>query len=140
MKHEKALGDFDSHQEKRLSHLRTQLEQQRDDMIRKINLLWKTVSKKLNNAPILNLQEAPWLLKYCFNQPYREGGTQKKGNQKPIKDEQGETTTNITPEHGYNITKEAKDEVKEVIDEEESEMGTDEEIEEILEDEEEEEV
>nr|GEX31419.1 ribonuclease H-like domain-containing protein [Tanacetum cinerariifolium] len=155
----KAKCDFNSHQEKRLSHLRTQLEQQRDDMIRKINLLWKTVSKKLNNAHILNLQEALWLLKYYFNQPYQEGGTQKKGNQKPIKapkrihfvnsivnlgeeneDEQGETTTNITPEHGYNITKEAKDEVKEVIDEEESEMGTDEEIEEILEDEEEEEV
>ncbi|GKC25488.1 hypothetical protein Tco_1027638 [Tanacetum coccineum] len=30
---EKALLDFDSNQEKRLSHLRTQLEQQQDDMI-----------------------------------------------------------------------------------------------------------
>ncbi|GKC59379.1 zinc finger, CCHC-type containing protein [Tanacetum coccineum] len=48
----KALDDFDSHQEKRLSHLRTQLEQQQDDMIGKINLLWKTVSEKLNDAHV----------------------------------------------------------------------------------------
>ncbi|GJU25371.1 hypothetical protein Tco_1163992 [Tanacetum coccineum] len=50
MKLEKALLDFDSNQEKRLSHLRTQLEQQQDDMIGKINLLWKTVSEKLNDV------------------------------------------------------------------------------------------
>ncbi|GJT47256.1 hypothetical protein Tco_0955971 [Tanacetum coccineum] len=36
--------------EKRLSYLRTQLGQQQDDTIRKINLLWKTVSKKLNDV------------------------------------------------------------------------------------------
>ncbi|GKF01525.1 hypothetical protein Tco_0028448 [Tanacetum coccineum] len=50
LKLEKALLDFDSHQEKRLSHLETQLGQQQDDMIGKINLLWKTVSEKLNDA------------------------------------------------------------------------------------------
>ncbi|GJZ08500.1 hypothetical protein Tco_0542783 [Tanacetum coccineum] len=53
MKLEKALLDFDSNQEKRLSHLRTQLEQQYDDMIRKINLLWKTISEKLSNVSAL---------------------------------------------------------------------------------------
>ncbi|GKA94445.1 hypothetical protein Tco_0816483 [Tanacetum coccineum] len=53
--------------------------------------------------------------------------------------EEGETTTDITPEHGHNITKEAKEEVKEVIDEEESGKETDEEVEEILKYEEEEE-
>ncbi|GJY58326.1 hypothetical protein Tco_0458218 [Tanacetum coccineum] len=47
--------------------------------------------------------------------------------------------TDITPEHSHNITKETKDEVKEVIDEEEGEVEIDEEIEEILEDKEEEE-
>ncbi|GJX99445.1 hypothetical protein Tco_0356464 [Tanacetum coccineum] len=47
---EKALLDFDSNQEKRLSHLRTQLRQQQDDMIRKINLLWKIVSEKFNDV------------------------------------------------------------------------------------------
>ncbi|GJV81957.1 hypothetical protein Tco_1517827, partial [Tanacetum coccineum] len=36
--------------EKRLSHLRNQLGQQQDDMIGKINLLWKTVSEKLNDV------------------------------------------------------------------------------------------
>nr|GEW10736.1 hypothetical protein [Tanacetum cinerariifolium] len=43
--------------------------------------------------------------------------------------EEGETTTDITPEHAHNITKEAKDEVKEVIDEKESNVETDKEIE-----------
>ncbi|GJR52338.1 hypothetical protein Tco_1402859 [Tanacetum coccineum] len=49
MKLEKALLDFDSNQEKKLSHLRTQLEQQQDDMIGKINFLWKNVSEKINS-------------------------------------------------------------------------------------------
>ncbi|GKB32973.1 hypothetical protein Tco_0872374 [Tanacetum coccineum] len=50
MKLKNALLDFNSHQEKRLSHLKTQLGQQQDDMIEKVNLLWKTVSKKLNDT------------------------------------------------------------------------------------------
>ncbi|GJT82454.1 hypothetical protein Tco_1056796 [Tanacetum coccineum] len=50
IKLEKALLDFDFNQEKRLSHLRTQLRQQQDDMIGKINLLYKTVSEKLNDV------------------------------------------------------------------------------------------
>ncbi|GKE58122.1 hypothetical protein Tco_1497307, partial [Tanacetum coccineum] len=50
IKLEKALLDFNSNHEKRLSHLRTQLEQQQDNMIRKINLLWKMVLEKLNNV------------------------------------------------------------------------------------------
>ncbi|GJX26667.1 hypothetical protein Tco_0232963 [Tanacetum coccineum] len=51
---EKALIDFDSHQEKRLSSLRAQLGQQQDGMISKINLLWKAVSEKLDDTPIRN--------------------------------------------------------------------------------------
>nr|GEW08784.1 Rho GTPase-activating protein 5-like [Tanacetum cinerariifolium] len=54
MKLEKALIGFDSYQEKRLSSPRTQFGQQQDDMISKINLLWKTISKKLDDAPIRN--------------------------------------------------------------------------------------
>ncbi|GJT61170.1 hypothetical protein Tco_1004703 [Tanacetum coccineum] len=50
MKLEKALLNFDSNQEKRLSHLITQLGQQQDDMIEKINFLWRTVSKKFNDV------------------------------------------------------------------------------------------
>ncbi|GJW33080.1 hypothetical protein Tco_0053112 [Tanacetum coccineum] len=53
MKLERALLDFDSHQERKLSHLRTQLEQQYDDMIGKINLIWKTIFKKLNDVSTL---------------------------------------------------------------------------------------
>ncbi|GKA58376.1 hypothetical protein Tco_0757564 [Tanacetum coccineum] len=55
----KALLDFDSNQEKRLSYLRTQLEQQQDDMIGKINLLWKTVSEKLNSVSTLEIAGNP---------------------------------------------------------------------------------
>ncbi|GJV94183.1 hypothetical protein Tco_1541996 [Tanacetum coccineum] len=54
MKLKKALLDSDSNQEKRLSHLRTQLEQQQDDMTKKINLLWKTVFEKLNDVSTLD--------------------------------------------------------------------------------------
>ncbi|GJX50367.1 hypothetical protein Tco_0277212, partial [Tanacetum coccineum] len=56
---EKALIDFDAHQEKRLSNLRTQLEQQQDDMISKINLLWKAVSEKLDDAPLCDTTGGP---------------------------------------------------------------------------------
>ncbi|GJT98384.1 hypothetical protein Tco_1093902 [Tanacetum coccineum] len=55
------------------------------------------------------------------------------------KAKEGETTTDITPEHGHNIKKEAKDEVKEVMEEDESEVETVWEVEEILKDGEEEE-
>ncbi|GJT65604.1 hypothetical protein Tco_1017084 [Tanacetum coccineum] len=53
MRLENTLLDFNSNQEKRLSHLRTQLGQQQDEMIGKINLLWKTVSEKLNDVSTL---------------------------------------------------------------------------------------
>ncbi|GJR13169.1 hypothetical protein Tco_0795821 [Tanacetum coccineum] len=48
---EKTLSDFDSRQERRLSSIRTQLEQQQDDMISKINNLWKDISGKLDDTP-----------------------------------------------------------------------------------------
>ncbi|GJX38279.1 hypothetical protein Tco_0251582 [Tanacetum coccineum] len=178
MKLKKALDDFDSHQEKRLSSLRTQLGQQQDNMTGKINLLWKNVSEKLNDAPIpesaenfmaskniasISLIEREELRRNgikipskLFSPKYLSPASIIEVNKNPSapkrvhfvnsivilskesEAEEGETTTDITPEHGHNITKEAKEEVKEVIDEEESEVETDEEVEEILEDEEEE--
>ncbi|GJZ75529.1 hypothetical protein Tco_0639994 [Tanacetum coccineum] len=55
---EKALIDFDSHQEKRLSILRTHVDKQQDDMISKINLLWKTVFLKgFDDTPIHEAKE-----------------------------------------------------------------------------------
>ncbi|GJS22772.1 hypothetical protein Tco_0451404 [Tanacetum coccineum] len=57
MKLERALLDFDSNQERRVSHLRTQIGQQQDDMIGKINLIWKTVSEKLNDVSTLKNAE-----------------------------------------------------------------------------------
>ncbi|GKB22160.1 MAK10-like protein [Tanacetum coccineum] len=45
--------------ERRLSSLETQLRQQQDDMISKINLLWKAVSEKLDDTPIRNTAGNP---------------------------------------------------------------------------------
>ncbi|GJT66015.1 hypothetical protein Tco_1017495 [Tanacetum coccineum] len=42
------MSDFDSHKEKWLSSLRTQLQQQQDDMSNKLNTLWKICSEKFN--------------------------------------------------------------------------------------------
>ncbi|GKA82806.1 hypothetical protein Tco_0789554 [Tanacetum coccineum] len=56
MKIEKALINFDSYQERRLSSLGTQIGQQQDDMISKINLLWKTISEKLDDTPTRNTE------------------------------------------------------------------------------------
>ncbi|GJU24949.1 MAK10-like protein [Tanacetum coccineum] len=179
MKLEKALDDFDSHQEKRLSHLRTQLEQQQDDMIGKINLLWKTVSEKLNDAHIPESAgdsmafENTASISHIEREELRRKGIKSPSKlfspnylplasiielnknpsalkrvhfvnsivilSKESEAEEGETTTDITPEHGHNITKEAKGEVKEVMEEDESEVETDWEVEEILEEEEEDE-
>ncbi|GKC42920.1 MAK10-like protein [Tanacetum coccineum] len=41
---------------KRLSSLKTQLEQQQDDMNSKINLLWNTISEKLDDAPLCDTE------------------------------------------------------------------------------------
>ncbi|GJR94735.1 protein kinase-like domain, concanavalin A-like lectin/glucanase domain protein [Tanacetum coccineum] len=179
LKLEKALFDFDSHQEKRLSYLRTQLEQQQDDMVGKINILWKTVSEKLNDAPVpesagnsmasKNIASISHIKREelrrkgikspskLFSPKYLSPASIIKLNKNPSapkrvhfvnsivilskesEAKEGETTTDITPEHSHNITKEAKDEVKEVMEEEESEVETDEEVEEILKDEEEDE-
>nr|GFB15335.1 hypothetical protein [Tanacetum cinerariifolium] len=50
---EQAIVEYASSQTNRTgSSLRTQLEQQQDDMISKINLLWKAVSEKLDDAPL----------------------------------------------------------------------------------------
>ncbi|GJS75634.1 hypothetical protein Tco_0725515 [Tanacetum coccineum] len=109
----------------------TQVNKQ-DDMVRKINLLWKTVSENLNDAPIPESAGDSMAFKNIASINHIERDEESEARE-------GEITTNITPKHGHNITKEAKDEVKEVIDEEEGEVEIDEEIKEILEDKEEEE-
>ncbi|GKE76799.1 MAK10-like protein, partial [Tanacetum coccineum] len=58
---------------------------------------------------------------------------------KKSKAKEGETTIDITLEHDHIITKEAKDEVKEVMEEDESEVETNWEVKEILKEEEEDE-
>ncbi|GJU86203.1 hypothetical protein Tco_1293749 [Tanacetum coccineum] len=51
---ERVLSDFDSRQEIRLSSLGTQLRQQQDGVINKINTLCKVVSKRFDNMPDRN--------------------------------------------------------------------------------------
>ncbi|GKB63200.1 hypothetical protein Tco_0919386 [Tanacetum coccineum] len=46
----RTLSEFDSHQERRLSSLGAQLERQQDDMINKINVLWKVFSEKFDDT------------------------------------------------------------------------------------------
>ncbi|GKB08300.1 zinc finger, CCHC-type containing protein [Tanacetum coccineum] len=77
----------------------------------------------LTNRPV----ETSWLLKIFLQSTISRGRSSE------------ERRRNHNTEHGHNIIKEAKEEVKEVIDEEESEVETNEEVEEILEDEEEDE-
>ncbi|GJW71074.1 protein kinase-like domain, concanavalin A-like lectin/glucanase domain protein [Tanacetum coccineum] len=144
MKLEKALLDFDSNQEKRLSHLITQLGKQQDDMIGKINLLWKTVFEKLNDestpenagnsmAPksiaTISHDKRDKLIKKGIKSPskLRDLGKIKRGNEE-VK-EQGKDEDKM----------ETNVEVKKVIEEEESEFETDEEVKEILKEEEEDE-
>ncbi|GJZ09738.1 hypothetical protein Tco_0544021 [Tanacetum coccineum] len=135
MKLKKALTNFDSHIEKRLTSLRTQLGQQQDDMIRKINLLWKTISEKLNDASISEsagnsmASENIASISHIEREELRRKGIKIPSNlfspNKESEAEEGETTTDITPEYDHNITKEVKGEVKEVMEEDESEVETD---------------
>ncbi|GKC06805.1 hypothetical protein Tco_0998415 [Tanacetum coccineum] len=54
-----ASSQTDETRKKRLSSLRAQLGQQQDDMISKINLLWKIVYEKLDDTPIRNTIRSP---------------------------------------------------------------------------------
>ncbi|GJT35671.1 MAK10-like protein [Tanacetum coccineum] len=165
MKLKKALTNFDSHLEKRLTSLRTQLGQQQDDMIGKNNLLWKTIYEKLNDAPIfesagnsmaseniasishiereelrrkgIKIPSKLLSLKYLSSASITELNKNPSSPKrvhfvnlifilsKESKAEEGETTTDITPEYGHNITKEVKGKVKEVMEEDKSEVETD---------------
>ncbi|GJY98909.1 hypothetical protein Tco_0516339 [Tanacetum coccineum] len=93
-------------------------------MIGKINLLWKTVFEKLNDAPIPEsagdsmASKNTASISYIEREELRRKGIKIHQRYFPNEEseaEEGETTTDITPEHGHNITKEAKDEVNEVM-------------------------
>nr|GEW78057.1 protein kinase-like domain, concanavalin A-like lectin/glucanase domain protein [Tanacetum cinerariifolium] len=110
---EKELIDFDSHQEKRLSSLRTQLGQQQDNMISKINLLWKTVSERLDDTPVYNTVGSPTVQMYFTSTNY------------PIKEELqdeakevGNVKSSTTEYKDYEMTVESEEEFEEEIKEE----------------------
>nr|GEU56598.1 hypothetical protein [Tanacetum cinerariifolium] len=50
----RTLSEFDSHWERRLSSLGAQIRRQQDDMINKINILWKVFSEKLDDTSTRN--------------------------------------------------------------------------------------
>ncbi|GKA90439.1 MAK10-like protein [Tanacetum coccineum] len=162
---EKALLDFDSNQEKTLSHLRTQLEQQHDDMIGKINLLWKTVSEKLNDASppknagnsmapksitAISHDEKEELRKKGIKSPsillslkYLSPASIKELNKNPLSLKRVHFINSIvilsTDNDKEEDEMETDMEVEEVIEEEDSEFKTNDEVKEIFEEEEEDE-
>ncbi|GJU31492.1 MAK10-like protein [Tanacetum coccineum] len=93
MKLKKALIDFDSHQERRLSSLGTQLGQLQDDMISKINVLWKAVSEKIDDMPTHNTTGNP-AAQINFEDEAKEEGsvnssaTENKDHEMTIKNEE----------------------------------------------------
>ncbi|GJS20457.1 hypothetical protein Tco_0449089 [Tanacetum coccineum] len=163
MKLEKALLNFDSNQEKRLSHLRTQLEQQQDDTIGKINLLWKTISEKLNNVSThenagnpmasksiaaISHDEREELRKKRIKSPskllslkYLSPASIKELNKNPSTPKRVHFVNSIVILSTDRASQERNEmetnlEVEEEIKEEESEIETDEEVEEIIKEEE----
>ncbi|GJY62485.1 hypothetical protein Tco_0463142, partial [Tanacetum coccineum] len=118
---EKALTDFDPHQEKRLSSLRTQLGQQQDDMISKINLLWKTISDKLDDTLIRNTARSPTAQMNftSTNYPTKEELRRKesKAYQNEAKEE-GNVKSSTTEYKDHEMTVESKEEFEEETEEE----------------------
>ncbi|GJV37802.1 hypothetical protein Tco_1410279 [Tanacetum coccineum] len=144
MKLERALLDFDSNQEKRLSHLRTQLGQQQDDMIGKINLLWKTIFEKLNDVSTLENAGNSMAPKSIAAIKLNKNSSAPKRvhfvnsivvlNKDNDTEEEDVSLTNAR-EHDLECMVRRKEEEKEKC-KEEDEMGTAEEVEELFEDEE----
>ncbi|GJT79665.1 hypothetical protein Tco_1054007 [Tanacetum coccineum] len=121
MKLEKALIGFDSHQEKRLSSLRTQLRQQQDDMIR--NLAAQMNFTSTNDTTREERQgkgiKSPSKLlspKYLSQSSLAEQNeTKEEGNVKTITTEceNHETTVKSKEEFGEEIEDEIEDEIEE---------------------------
>ncbi|GKC48352.1 hypothetical protein Tco_1066074, partial [Tanacetum coccineum] len=131
MKLEKALLDFDSNQEKRLSYLRTQLGQQQDDTIRKINLLWKTVSKKLNDVSTPeNARNSMAPKSIAAISHVKREELRKKGIKSPSK-----LNEEVKEQGKEGDETDTDEEVEEVFEDEESEWETEEEVEEVFDDE-----
>ncbi|GKA08919.1 hypothetical protein Tco_0688250 [Tanacetum coccineum] len=83
---ERVLNDFDSHQEKRLSSLRTQLKQQQDEVINKFNTLWKVVSEKFNNPPAHDVAKYPTPhINVVYHAHHENGAPPNKGINSPSK-------------------------------------------------------
>ncbi|GJZ77099.1 hypothetical protein Tco_0641771 [Tanacetum coccineum] len=72
---ERALADYDSHQESRLCSLVTQLKQQQDEAINKINTLWKVVSEKYNNAPTHDIAKNSIVHANVVSHDHQDSGT-----------------------------------------------------------------
>ncbi|GKB46141.1 hypothetical protein Tco_0896894 [Tanacetum coccineum] len=72
---ERVLSDFDSHQEKRLSSLGTQLKQQQDEVFNRINTLLKVVSDKISDAPIRDIAKCPVAQISVVSHDHHENGT-----------------------------------------------------------------
>ncbi|GKB56134.1 hypothetical protein Tco_0912320 [Tanacetum coccineum] len=113
-----ALIDFDSHQEKRLSSLMTQLGQHQDDMISKKNLLGKAVFENLDDAPIHDTAGNPAAqMNFTSTNNLTREELQGKGIKNETKEE-GNVKTITTECEDHEMTVESKEEFREETEDE----------------------
>ncbi|GJR81645.1 hypothetical protein Tco_0152430 [Tanacetum coccineum] len=119
MKLKKALIDFESHQERRLSSLRAQLGQQQDDMISKINLLWKAVSEKRDDMPTRNIAGNPTdqMNFACTDYPKKKN-FEERGSKAHQNEAKESMKSSATEYKDHKMTVESKEEFEEETDEE----------------------
>ncbi|GJS59973.1 hypothetical protein Tco_0654757 [Tanacetum coccineum] len=120
IKLEKALTDFDSHQERRLSSLSAQLGQQQDDMISKINLLSKAISEKLDNMATRNTagNPTPQLNYASIDYPTQKKNFEAPGDTKKEDKAKESMKSSATKYKDHEMTVESKEEFEEETEEE----------------------
>ncbi|GJS35118.1 hypothetical protein Tco_0533500 [Tanacetum coccineum] len=86
--------------EKRLSSLRTQLKQQQDEVINKINTLWKVVSEKFDNPPVRDVAKDPTpRINVVYHAHHENEAPQNKGIKKGESRDAGVIETNATKDN-----------------------------------------
>ncbi|GKD58710.1 MAK10-like protein, partial [Tanacetum coccineum] len=111
---ERTLSEFDYHQERRLSSLGAQLERQQDDMINKINILWKVFSEKIDDTSTRDTTR---------DSMAHEDEVREEENVKPNSTEYNDHE--MTAKAEEKVEEESKDEFEEEIEEEEEEEEED---------------
>ncbi|GKE32406.1 hypothetical protein Tco_1451728 [Tanacetum coccineum] len=147
VKLERTLIEFDSHQERRLSSLGAQLGRQQDDLINKINILWKVFSEKPNDTSTrdtignsiahMNVMSTDQIMKEELQSKgikspskllypeYLSQASQEEQNRKPSSIKRVHFINSMTTKVEEKVEEESKDEFEEEIEEEEEEKEED---------------